>query len=173
VVKTFLAASLLLLIAVPALAQDDFPRVEMGFGYANLGLPGATPDSIDHHGGFAMTTGFNFTPVIGLDNYTGYYSLGEGSTLFMNIFGGKLSLRKEKITPFVIAGIGGAQVTIQSGGAYYNGGSALAARLGGGIDYRLNDVMAIRLDVTKMQVHSAGWIGKANVAVGMVFTIMQ
>ena len=172
-VKTLLAASLLLLFTVPAMAQDDFPRVEMGFGYANLGIPVSSTTDIQHNSGFAMHTDFSFTRALGIDNYTGYYSLGNGANLFTNIFAGKLTYRSEKVAPYIVAGIGGAQVSIQQGGYYYSGGSSLAYRLGGGADYRFSDVMAFRVDVSKLQVHSAGWIGKMNIATSVVFTIMQ
>jgi len=184
-VKTLLAASLLLLFTVPAMAQDDYPRVEMGFGYGNLGLPATTSTDIQHHSGFAMHTNFSFTRALGIDNYTGYYSLGSGANLFTNIFAGKLTYRSNKLAPYVVVGIGGAQVSIQQNGYYYSGGSALAARLGGGVDYRFSDVMAFRVDVSKLQIHSgcatvssagacsSGWLGKMNIATSIVFTIMQ
>jgi len=184
-VKTLLAASLLLLFTVPAMAQDDFPRVEMGFGYANLGLPASSASDVQHNSGFAMHTNFSFTRALGIDNYTGYYSLGSGSNLFTNIFSGKLTYRSNKVAPYIVAGLGGAQVSIQQGGYYYSGGSSLATRLGGGVDYRFSDVMAFRVDLSKLQMHtgcatvsaagacSGGWIGKMNIATSVVFTIMQ
>ena len=155
------------------MAQDDFPRVEMGFGYANLGIPAASATDISHNSGFAMHTNFSFTRAMGIDNYTGYYSLGNGANLFTNIFSGKLTYRSDKVAPYIVAGLGGAQVSIQQGGYYYSGGSSLAYRLGGGVDYRFSDVMAFRVDVSKLQVHSAGWIGKMNIATSVVFTVMQ
>jgi opacity protein-like surface antigen len=167
------------------MAQDDFPRVEMGFGYANLGLPASSTTDIQHNSGFAMHTNFSFTRAFGIDNYTGYYSMGQGANLFTNIFAGKLTYRSEKLSPYLVAGIGGAQVSIQQNGYYYSGGSSLAHRLGGGVDYRFSDVMALRVDVSKLQVHqgcatvsstgacSSGWIGKMNIATSIVFTIMQ
>jgi hypothetical protein len=173
-VKTLLAASLLLIFfTIPAMAQDDYPRVEMGFGYANLGIPASSATDISHNSGFGMHTNFSFTKALGIDNYTGYYSLGSGANLFTNIFGGKLTYRSNKLAPYVVAGIGGAQVSIQQNGYYYSGGSSLAYRAGGGVDYRFSDVMALRVDVSKLQVHSAGWIGKMNIATSVVFTIMQ
>lgn len=172
-VKTLLTFSFLLLLVAPAMAQDDYPRVEMGFGYANFSIPTTSANKVDHYSGFGMHTNYNFTPMLGLDNYTGYYSLGSGSTLFANIFALKATKRFEKVAPYVVAGIGGASSSVQSGGYYYSGGSSLASRLGGGVDYKLSDVIGLRFDVSKMQLNSNGWIGKANFSTGVIFTIMQ
>jgi opacity protein-like surface antigen len=156
------------------MAQDDFPRVEMGFGYANLGIPATSATDIKRNSGFAMHTNFSFTPTIGIDNYTGYYSLGDGANLFTNIFAGKLTYRTEKVAPYIVAGLGGAQLSIQQGGYYYSGGSSFAYRLGGGVDYRFSDVMAFRVDISKLQLRSGGfWLGNMNIATGIVFTVMQ
>ena len=38
-VRVIVAAVFVLLVAIPALAQDDFPRIEMSMGYANVGFP--------------------------------------------------------------------------------------------------------------------------------------
>lgn len=178
-VKTLSAFFLLLLIAAPAMAQDDYPRVEMGMGYANYSLPGATASSTQHRSGFAMQTGFNLKKSVGVDYYLGYYSLGSGSQLFSNVFSAKLMARTDKITPFVLAGIGGSQVSQQSGGSYYSSGSALTTRMGGGIDYKLTDGMSWRVDVSKMQFHTRDaankkvWVGNMNFATGIVITLMQ
>ena len=185
-VKTIFAVSLLLLIAVPALAQqDDYPRIQMGFGYANLTLPvltqnaitGALSNTTQHNSGFMSTMNFNFTRNIGLDYMLGYYSLGNNSQLFTNIFGAKLQYPTDKITPYVVAG-GGMGSGISG---YYSTGSSLAYRAGAGFDYKLSDALYWRVDVSKMSVHSGVdpltlntmWIGNLNIATGIVFTLMQ
>jgi len=147
----------------------------MGFGYANLGLPGATENDTQHRSGFSMLTNLNFTPHAGIDNFLGYYSLGDGSTLFTNVIGGRWTfVRTDKVAPFVVAGLGGGQVTIKSGGYYYDGGSGFAWRGGGGFDYKLSDVIGTRFDISKLQIRSGGvWVGKSNISVGVIFTIMQ
>ena len=192
-VKTVFAALVLFLIAVPALAQqEDFPRIQMGFGYANLSiavptctvvnLDGtcATIDNSNHHSsGFMSNMNFNFTRNIGLDYYLGYYSIpaggGSSNYLFTNIFGAKLMYPTDKITPFVVAGIGiGSGLSGYSCSFYgCTSGSAATYRLGGGADYKLSDAFYIRVDISKLQVHSSGWVGGANIAGGLVFTLMQ
>jgi len=186
VVKTFFAASLLFLIAVPALAQDDFPRIQMGFGYANFTMPTYVQNPISlaisstnqHNSGFMSSMNFNFTKNLGLDYMLGYYSLGNNSQLFSNIFGAKLMYPTDKITPFVV--LGGGMASGISG--YYSTGSTLAWRGGAGFDYKLSDALYWRLDVSKMSVHqgidltnptNTTWIGNMNIATGIVFTLMQ
>jgi len=185
VVKTFFAASLLFLMAVPALAQhDDYPRIQMGFGYANLTLPVYSQNPVSlaitstdqHNSGFMSSMNFNFTRNLGLDYMLGYYSLGNNNQLFTNIFGGRAQYPTDKITPFVVAGIGmGSGIS-----GYYSTGSSMAYRLGAGFDYKIGDAFYWRVDVSKMQVHSGldanlntSWIGGMNIATGIVFTLMQ
>lgn len=173
-VRIFSAIALLIsFMALPAMAQE-FPRIQMGFGYANLSLPGATTTSSSHNSGFASFMDFNFTRAVGLDYYLGYYSLGAGSQLFTNVFGVRLMAQTDKVSPFVVAGVGGGQGIVQRGGFYYSSGQALATRLGGGVDIKLGDAFSWRVDVSKLQVHSGGtWIGKANISTGIIFTLMQ
>jgi hypothetical protein len=177
--------SLLFLIAVPALAQqEDFPRIQMGFGYANLSIPVTTVNPLTlavtssdaHKSGFMSNMNFNFTRNIGLDYMLGYYSLGNNNQLFTNIFGARLQYPTDKITPFVVAG-GGMGSGISG---YYSTGSSLAYRAGAGFDYKIGDMFYWRVDVSKMQVHAGldsngntTWIGGMNIATGIVFTLMQ
>ncbi len=191
-VKTVLAAFLLFLIAVPALAQDDFPRIEIGFGYANITLPGAlqadgTTSGATHNSGFSMQTDLNFTKILGVENYTGYYSLGGGSQMFANVICAKAAYRGfDKIVPFAVAGIGAANSVENIGGLYYSAGSAFARKLAVGADYRFSDIMSFRVDAGTLQVHSpvyrdpilqiqtgSTWLGKFNYTTGIVLTIMQ
>ena len=44
-VKTFIVTCFVLLLAVPALAQDEFPRIQTSLGYANLSFPDPTTGS--------------------------------------------------------------------------------------------------------------------------------
>lgn len=180
-VKTFFAVMVLLVVmGVPAMAQDEFPRLQMGFGYANMTLPtigsaasGVVIDS-GHHSGFTSQFDFNFTKAIGFDYYMGYYGLGNGFQYFTNIFGGKLMLQTDKVTPYLVAGIGSGNFLYSSGGQSYGLGGGAAARLGGGIDYKIGDSFYWRTEVTKLQSHAPGtWVGKANIATGVVFTVMQ
>jgi len=174
VVKTFFVVLIVLLIAVPTFAQDTFPRIQQAFGYANFSLPVADVTTNRHNSGFTTSFDFNFTKALGFDYTLGYYGLGTGTSLFSNQFGGRLMLQGDKVSPYLVAALGMAQSQVQSNGYYYSGGSAFATRFGGGFDYKTSDVFGIRVEVTKMPLRSGGiWLGKMNIATGVVFTLMQ
>jgi hypothetical protein len=60
------------------------------FGIAAIGMPST------RHSGFVLDTNYNFTPMVGLDLFTGYYSLGNNSTLYTNTFGLNASCERVK-----------------------------------------------------------------------------
>lgn len=154
----------------PTFAQsDDYPRIESSIGYGNLGLN--LSDSTDRHSGFTSQTGFNLTRWFGIENYTGVYGLGDNTTLFSNIFGGKVAARaSSRFVPYAVAGIGIGYFT-QSSSLGYSQGSLTNARLGGGVDIGISDGMAIRVDVSRMSFKSGGWFSGTNVSTGLVFRI--
>src|SRR5687767_10586705 len=99
-VRIIVGALLVLVMAVPAMAQDDYPKVEMSFGYGNIGFDAipfvmCTPPACEssRHHGFASTQGFNFKSWLGVENSLGYYSLGNNLSLLSNTFGAKLAYR--------------------------------------------------------------------------------
>src|ERR1041385_3372448 len=132
-------------MVVPAMAQDDFPRLQMGFGYANLTLPDLFPIGTQplitsgHHSGFTSQFDFNFTKYVGFDYYLGYYGLGNGFQLFSNVFGGKLMFQTEKATPYLIAGIGPGNFIYSQSGQSFGVTNGAISRLGGGVDYKIGD----------------------------------
>ena len=85
-VKNAVVVLFVLLCAIPAMAQEDYPKVLTSMGYANLsfwdfGNPsfGRSPTlPTSHHSGFANETGFNLTRNFGINNYMGIYGLGSG-----------------------------------------------------------------------------------------------
>jgi hypothetical protein len=189
VVKTILSVLFVLLITVPALAQDDYPRVDMSLGYANLGLTipvqiAAFPAPVTvnitdgHHSGFATEQGFNLTPWFGIDNYFAYYSLGTspvlgtGLNLISNTIGGRVMARRfERIVPYAVAGFGIGYLTSSSTGG---GDTAMGARFGGGVDLPFSDSLGLRVDATRMSYHffstwNSGW----NISTGVVLTILR
>src|SRR5436305_7758163 len=132
-VKTIVGLCFVFLAAIPALAQDDYPKIQTSLGYANLSLPSTSALS-GHHSGFANETSFNLTRTYGLNNYMGIYSLGTGVTLIGDFFGGKIQYRGAKAVPYALAGIGVGYFTASTS-AGYAAQSSFAHRFGAGVDY--------------------------------------
>src|SRR6476660_2813250 len=162
-VKTIVVACFVLLLAIPALAQDDYPKIQTSLGYANLGFPDLNTGSNGHHSGFSNSTGFNLTRSLGLENYMGIYGVGQGSTLIADFMGGKATYRASKISPYALAGIGVGYFTAST--AYgYGSQSSFATRYGAGIDVPINDSMFWKVEVSRMNFHiqlnpSSTWTG--------------
>ena len=183
-----------LLCAVPVMAQEDFPRIQTSLGYANLNFldynsvdfSGAPTGAKAHHSGFANETGFNFTKNWGVSNYMGVYSLGGSSvfgsnvTLISDIIGGKARLPTSRAVPYATAGIGFGYSTASACYSYFGCGGSLAARYGGGVDIPFNDVLGLKVEVSRMSFHlqtnplvGASWVSGVNISTGVVFTLAQ
>src|SRR5262249_12336698 len=117
-VRTVIAACFVLLLAIPALAQEDYPKIQTAMGYANLGFVDFGTGNSSRHSGFANQTGFNLTKTWGLENYMGIYGLGSGVTLISDFFGGKATYRAAKVAPYALAGIGVGYFTQSSSYGY-------------------------------------------------------
>ena len=168
-VRTIVVACFVLLLAIPAMAQEDYPKVQTSMGYANLNLLSA------RHSGFANQTSFNLSRTWGLDNYMGIYGLGQGVTLISDFFGGKAMYRGAKVVPYGLAGIGVGYFSSQSQG-YVSASSAFATRVGVGFDVPINDSMAWKVEVSRMGFHiqttaNSGWTNGTNISAGIVFTL--
>jgi len=180
-VKTIVVACFVLLLAIPALAQDDFPRIQTSMGYANLSFPDLTTGIVGHHSGFSNETSFNLTKNYGLSNYMGIYGVGTGSTLISDFFGGKVMYRGAKVVPYATAGIGVGYFTAST--AYgYGAQSSFATRVGAGADIPLGDILAIKVEYSRMNFHvnfgfdptnTGAWTGGNNISVGVVFTLVN
>ena len=124
-VRWFVVPLFLLVFVVPAFAQEDYPRIEVAMGYANVGFD-LTGTGATRHSGFAMHTGLNFSKVFGIENYSGFYSLGNSITLISNLVGGKATWRGGgMLVPYGVAGVGVSYAT----SGYASSGTALSTRL--------------------------------------------
>ena len=175
-VRSVVIACFVLLLAVPALAQEDYPRIQTSMGYANLDFPDFFTGASGRHSGFANSTSFNLTRTWGLDNYMGIYSLGQGVTMIADFFGGKAMYRGSKVVPYALAGIGVGYFTAATSYGY-GSQSAFAHRIGAGADVPFNDTMAIRIEVSRMGFHigtpasTSSWTNSTNISAGIVFTL--
>jgi len=173
------------LFAIPVMAQDDYPRIQTSLGYANLGMldygsvnfDGSLTGATKRSSGFANDTGFNFTRSLGVSNYMGVYGLGGNVTMIADFIGGKAMYRTQRAVPYGLAGIGFAYL---SSGGYYGYGSSFATRWGGGVDIPFNDVLGLKVEVSRMSFHlqtnplvGASWFSGVNISTGVVFTLAQ
>ena len=193
-VKIAAVGLLVLLCAVPVMAQEDYPRIQTSLGYANLNFLdynsvdqfGAPTGAKAHHSGFANETGFNFTKNFGVTNYLGVYSLGGANvfgsnvTLITDIIGGKAMLPTSRAVPYATAGIGFGHSTAQICYSYFGCGGSLAARFGGGVEIPVNDFLGLKFEVTQMSFHlqlsqtaPSTWNSGLNIQTGVVITLAQ
>ncbi len=135
--KPALFTGLVLFFCLSAFAQET-PSGELSVDYSYLRFTGDGAGA-NFHGASASIAG-NVNSWLGVvADFGGYGLTGGGSeTLITYLFGPLLSYRKqEKVTPFVQALFGGATV---SGGA-----SAFAMTVGGGVDVKVREQVAIRV----------------------------
>ena len=181
-VKNAVVVLFVLLCAIPAMAQEDYPKVQTSMGYANLGFVdfgnpslGFTPTPpTARHSGFANETGFNLTRNLGINNYMGIYGLGGGITMISDLFGGKAMYRTARAVPYGVAGIGFGYLTSSS----YGLGSSFGTRFGAGVDVPFKESLAWKFEISRMSFHlqttaNSSWTSGTNFQTGIVFTILQ
>jgi hypothetical protein len=149
--KILLCSCFLLLLApVAAMAQQDYPRGEIFFGYSYFR---ANPEEQNLNGWNASITG-NITSWLGVEgdlaghygtpkDQFGYILRGIHINQYTFMGGPKLSLRAGRVTPFVHALIGGARAGTNEFGLR-SSQFAMAAALGGGVDIGLTKYIAVR-----------------------------
>jgi len=177
-VKIVRVVLFVLLCAIPVMAQDDYPKVQTSFGYANLGFADFNsptfPLPTSRHSGFANETGFNLTRNLGINNYMGIYGLGGGITMISDLFGGKAMYRTARAVPYGVAGIGFGYLTSSS----YGLGSSFGTRFGAGVDVPFKESLAWKFEISRMSFHlqttaNSSWTSGTNFQTGIVFTILQ
>jgi hypothetical protein len=184
-VKIAAVVLFVLLCAIPVMAQEDYPKVQTSFGYANLGfvdfgnpnLGFTTTAPTSRHSGFANETSLNFTRSLGFSNYMGLYGLGGGVTLIADFIGGKAMYRTSHIVPYGTAGIGFGYGT-SACYSYYSCGGSFATRYGGGFDVPFKESLAWKFEISRMSFHqqfnvNSAWTSGTNFQTGIVFTILQ
>lgn len=160
---------LVLLLAVPAMAQDT-PKAEFFGGYSYLRVnPGSGSDGINTNGWMASLSG-NFNDWFGVTGqFTGHYKSisGVSTNVHSYMFGPRISSHSnEKWTPFVHFLFGGARGG--GGGVSENG---FAMDFGGGFDYNAGDKVGVRIvqfDYVPFRF-SGVWIHNFAISTGVVF----
>jgi opacity protein-like surface antigen len=144
--KVFLLASLVFLFALQGYTQDT-PKMEIFGGYsyiritsASAGIPSYTGLSPLDSSGWEASANWNLNHWFGLKaDFDGNYCC-KGQYIYSFLGGPQLSLRKDKYTVFVHGLLGGAYAQ-----GLYTTDTNLAWALGGGVDWNVNRMLAIRL----------------------------
>jgi len=179
-VKYVCVLFVLMAFAAPAFAQD-YPQIEIMLGYGNLGLKNYEPIT-GRHSGFATYQSFNITKIFAIENYVGYYGLGDQigtkTQLITDTFGGRFNYRTSGPVIYGSAGMGGGWLRFPDFGSGTQNG--LAFRYGGGVDFPLGDTLAVKLDVSRQSFHlpdfvtgQTVWKSGMNIATGIVLRISQ
>jgi hypothetical protein len=170
--KVGLLLVLTALLAVPAMAQDEYPKAEIfgGFSYLNIDTKGTYGLDRQNAYGFQASVAGNFHKNIGIvGDFGGQYKSIEGVTAhaYEYLFGPRFNYRTEKANVFVHGLFGGA--SIGGGGESFNG---YAMGIGGGVDVKVSDHVAIRvMQVDYLPTHILeAWEHNFRLGVGIVFT---
>jgi hypothetical protein len=166
--KVGLLLVLTVLLAVPAIGQNEYPKGEVfgGFSYASIDTGGSRENAY----GWQASVAGNFHKNLGIvGDLGGQYKSIAGTTVHANeyLFGPQFNYRVEKANVFVHGLFGGA--TIGGGGESENG---FAMGIGGGVDVKISDHLAFRVfQVDYVPTHILGaWQHNYRVGVGIVFT---
>jgi opacity protein-like surface antigen len=122
---------LVFLMALPvAMMAQDYPKAEVFGGYSYVRAQGLNVNGWD-----AAVAG-NVNDWFGVKaDFGGYYKNGE--SLYSFLFGPQFSYRKdERVTPFVHTLFGGVHAT---------GDTSFAWAIGGGLDVKVADYVAVRI----------------------------
>jgi hypothetical protein len=186
-----LVAVLATMFAASAIGQDaDTPPIEVAVGYANLTFPlhmSAIGPSIlkgpgaptRRNSGAFVDVNWNRRPWFAVQNYLGvYFKLGDDVTLLTDMPGVRIAARNilgSPVTAFATAGFGfglfterASTFTIATVG--YNHWSP-AARYGAGMDARLGEGHAVRVEASRIALNVNGWFTNWNVSTGLVFRL--
>jgi hypothetical protein len=161
--------ALILLAALPALAQDDYPKAEFfnGFSYFNVDTPGAAQSFF----GYQTNLGINFRRHVGFAmDFGAQFKNEAGVTLqsYQYLFGPRVVAHGNRFSAFAHALVGAA--TFRAGGFSDTG---FAMGLGGGLDANITQGFAFRImQVDYIPEHVGGaWGHNVRVGIGVVLKL--
>jgi hypothetical protein len=158
-------------LATGSLHAQDEPRVETSIGYSFLRLGGR--GGFSQNGGNISVAG-NVNSWLGIvGDLGGYHSSPFGASLntFTYLAGPRISLRRDRVTPFAQVLFGGARVTAGAFG-FSASTNAFAVSAGAGFDLRISRHVALRPQLDYFNFRSAGQSGNGGRAsVGIVYRL--
>jgi len=177
---------------VATCGDGSFAKLKVAGGYANFYLPYNDISVIGrpyaavlngygtlHHSGGFVDVEWNPTQWLSLENYAGIYSVANHITLFVDIPGSKIILRKllnGRVAPYAVGGFGFGLFSERASslapvrGTYYHHASP-ATRYGSGTDVQINNRFGLRLDVSRMTVKLTDWATNWNLAGGVILRL--
>jgi opacity protein-like surface antigen len=193
----FLASLVVLCLPLAASAQEVAPKVEIFGGYSLLRVdPGSIPGGsdvgkIDTHG-FNVSMAGNVAKHVGIvSEFSRFTKSGSASNIFGDprlsgvdvkvrvfpfMFGPRVTLHRGKVEPFVHALFGVARPGAEAsalGVSVEDAASSFASALGGGLDIKAHNNLAIRLGQVDYLRARAGGEGSNNFrySVGVVIRL--
>jgi hypothetical protein len=177
------SAALLFALTLRVLGQD-YPKMEVFAGYSHISNTTILDQSLDSNGGIGSIA-FNAKPWLGgVGEFGVYHSslsrpAGATSTNVTFLFGPKFSAHPNaRVTPFAQALFGGMHLGNIQFGAEGVSNNAFAMAFGGGLDVKLNQVIALRVvqvDWLRTHFHGnstlANWQNAPRISVGVVFRL--
>src|ERR1035441_7456339 len=134
--KYIVMLGILLMAALPLLAQDAFPRGQVFGGYSYLSVDTSGLSGRKSLNGWNGQGSVNFNKWLGITgDFGGYYGSPKHVTLhdYSFLFGPTLTYRTEHVAPFFHALFGGNHINASTKGAT-GGNTAFAMAFGGGLD---------------------------------------
>lgn len=167
------AAVVILLVTLPASAQEETPKAEVfgGYSYGGSnahGWNGSVAGNVNKWLGLVADFGGQYTRIESPDS-------SERIKTHSFLFGPRLSVRRNKhVTPFahVLVGAAHNDARAREGGLdFHFTDTSFAAALGGGLDVRVSEHVAIRafqLDYLRTNFFG-GTQNNGRISVGVVF----
>ena len=160
----------LLLISIPGRAQESYPKAEVFGGFSISSIAAGSPSTRTSFYGWQASANGNLHRRLGIvGDFGGQYKTvaGVGISNYQYLFGPQISMRHEKVTPFVHA-LFGANRTSALGASSTN----LGLGMGGGLDLNISDRLALRIPQFDWTPIHAGGVWTTNVVrigIGLVF----
>ncbi len=174
--KYVVLVGLILLVAGSAMAQDT-PKAEVAGVYTYIRInPGGGASGANCHGGGGSVAG-NFNSWFGVvGDFSGCKVTGQPSgvsaSTFTYLFGPKITYRSHgTITPYAQALFGGARASASVSGVGSTSDNAFAMTLGGGVDVKWTEHVAVRVIQAEYLLTRFGSASQHNARIqaGIVF----
>lgn len=173
--KTFLMIGLILLASLTAAAQEEVstPKAELFTGYSfagegSHGFDASIAGNVNSWFGLVADVGGQYTNIEDTD-------VRENIRAHSFLFGPRFSVRKHKrVTPFAHALFGVSHVSsdaVEAGQRFIFSDTSFGMALGGGLDVRVNDRVAVRVvqvDYLRTRFFGATQ-NEGRIAAGIVF----